>query len=323
MQETQNSDLSLVSVYRLIYRNWKLIAAVCTICVVVAAIILILTKTRYKNVSVFFPASEQIVDKSTLLDENTYNGATIFAPESVVDRVYNITTSSAVQDYVINKNKLKSHYGYDPDKPSSGKKAAKMYSKRVKVKRTPYNSLELTVVDVDYKKAAQIATDILDKTEEIYHSFFLSARKNLMANIDSQISLKNQQINMWGDSLARLRDKHRFYGVISPHRSQATIPSTGGINGAAFESIQNLEGLKEGALNDITKMRTIRSEVELTAGENHYYLNVVRMPVPTMEKAGPMRTLTVLLVGVFSFIAMVIILILHEQYQYIKARAHA
>ncbi len=321
MQSNQESDLSLVSVYKLIVHHWKLIATVCLVCVVLAAVILLFTKNRYKNVSVFFPASEQIIDKSTLLDESTYNGATIFAPESVVDRVYNISISSAVQNFVIKNNDLIAHYGYDKDSPRASEKASKKYSKRVKVKRTAYNSLELTVVDEDYKKAAKIATDVLDKTEEIYHGFFLSARRNLMANIDSQIALKNQQVKSWGDSLAALRDQYRFYGVISPHRSQATIPSTGSVNGSGFEKIQNLEELKERALTDISNMRSRRSEIELTAGENHYFLNVVKMPTPSMQKAGPMRTLTVLLTAVFSFIAMVIILILHQRYTKLKTEA--
>ncbi len=323
MSKPAESDLSLVSVYKLIMQNWKLIAIVCFISVVLTSVILLLTPNSFKNTSVFFPVSEQIVDKSSLLNEITYNEATIFAPENVVDRVYNIATSSTVQDYVILKNDLISHYGYDKDKKSSSKKAAKKYAKKIKLRRTPYLSIELTVKDKDYKKAAVIAKDILDKTESIYHGFFIRARQNLINNIDSQIKVKDAQVKIWGDSLADLRDRHRFYGVISPHRSTATIPSTGNINGKAFELIQNLEEMKEKALTDISDMRTIQNQAKLTQAENEYFLNVIQMPTAYMDKAGPMRTLTVLLVLVFTFLAMVVILILDRQYRALKQKANA
>ncbi len=321
MQSNQESDLSLVSVYRLILRNWKLIATVCLVCVALAAVIMLLTKNRYRSVTVFFPGAEQIVDKSTLLNKNSHNAATLFAPESVVDRVYNIATSSAVQDFIIRKNDLVEHYGYDKDSPRGYEKTAKKYTKRVKVKRTAYSSLELTVVDEDYKLAASLAQDVLDKTENIYHGFIREARQNLMSNLDSQMSIKSLQVQKLGDSLAALRDQYRFYGVISPRRSEATIPSTGSINGRGFEKIQNLEELKETALNDLSSMRSRRTEIELTAGNNHYYLNVIKMPTPSMDKAGPMRSLIVLLTAVFSFIAMVIILILSQRYRGLQSRA--
>ncbi len=323
MSNQSESDLSLVSVYKLVVENWKLIASVCLISAVIAAVILLLTPNTYKNTTVFFPASEQVVDKTSLLNEMTYNEAIIFAPENIVDRVYNIAMSSAVQDYVIEKNDLVSHYGYDKGSKGAYKKAAKKYSKKIKLRRTPYLSLELTVKDVDYEKAAVIAQDILDKTESIYHGFFIRTRKNLMTNIDSQIAEKNKYVKTWGDSLATLRDRYRFYGVINPRRDAATIPSTGSINGAAFETIQNLEEAKEKALTDISDMRSIQNQVKLIAAENEYFLHVVKMPEPSLDKAGPMRTLTLLLVLVFSFIAMVVILILNQQYQVLKEKANA
>ncbi len=323
MEKTQESDLSLVSVYRLLVENWKLIAMVCIVSSAIAAVVMLLTKTQYKNITLFFPVSAQVVEKASLLDENSFNGTGIFATESLVDQVYNIATSSAVQNMVIKDNDLVRHYGYNPSKPSANKKTAKKYAKRIRVRRTPYNSLELTVKDVDHTKATVIAQDLLDKTEEIYHRFLKVTRENLVNNIDSQIAIKNIQIAAWSDTLAQMRDQYRFYGVISPSTSTPVIPSTGAITGKAFEKLQTLEELKEGALKDVSSLHSVRTKIKLTAVENQYMLHLVKKPTDSMEKAGPLRTLTVLLTAVFSIIAIIIILILKRQYEILRSKAYA
>ncbi len=307
-----DTELNLINVYRLAMRNWKLIATVCLINVIVASVILLIVPNSYKSSSLFFPTSDLISDKSSQLNEFTPLIAATFGRENLVDRIFSVATSQTVKNHVIESLNLREHYGYE-NTQKGPQKTGKRFDKNVKIRRTPYNGIEIVSKDYDHEIAAQINQSILDKTESIYHDFLLKTRAEIAKGIEKHISQKDSVVQEWSKELAALRSQYGFYGIISPNREQATIPSTGGITGEGFEKIQNLEQQKEKLITDISQLRTLQGQILLTAAPENYMLLVVDAPYPSMVKAGPKRTLTVLLVALASFFFMLIFLILRQQ----------
>ncbi|HRG59837.1 MAG TPA: Wzz/FepE/Etk N-terminal domain-containing protein [Bacteroidia bacterium] len=105
-----------------------------------------------------------------------------FGADKEIDEHIQILKSSMLRDSIIKGFDLTSHYNIEPDEDNKQFKLNKLYDENIKVERTRYNSISITVFDEDPKLAAEICNQIIKVGDKV-KSFIL--KQNLIEALDN------------------------------------------------------------------------------------------------------------------------------------------
>jgi capsule polysaccharide export protein KpsE/RkpR len=271
-------------------------------------------KPRFKSFAVIYP--------SNLIAYST---------ESATEQMLQLTQSYDIRDRIIKTFNLYEHYNIDTVKNKTYRSQVyKIYDENINIKKTEYESMDITVYDTDPFIASQIVDSII-------HYFDLKARalqveKSEEVLIISRNQLMNKQNEM--DSMeAILHDYSVKYGLLD-YKSQSKEVTRAYMRGLTVgnskfinESQKIMEGLKEkgnefNALNEhLWRVRGTYNDLKLiydNAVRDVYkkltYANVVTKPFPSDKKAYPVRWLIVLIsVSSSLLLAFVVVMIIDSQ----------
>lgn len=251
-----------------------------------------------------------------------------YSKESPTEQMLQIAQSTDIRNEVIAAFDLYKHYGIDTLKNKHFRtEAIKMYEDNVSIKKTEFESMEITVYDTDPAFASQMVDSII-------HYFDLKAR-DLQASKSREVlvitydQMERKRIEM--DSMeAVLKSYRRDYGILD-YKSQSEEALRGyfrtlaaGNSRGASEAQNMLNALKEkggeyNATNEhLWRIRGNYNELKI-AYENAYrdvykkltYANVVTRPQPADKKSYPIRWLIVLVsVGSSLLLAFLYLLII-------------
>jgi uncharacterized protein involved in exopolysaccharide biosynthesis len=271
-------------------------------------------KPKYKSFALIYP--------SNLIAYST---------ESATEQMLQITQSYDIRNQVINKFNLYAHYDIDTNKVKSYKSLIyKLYDENITIKKTEYESMEITVYDTDPK----IASNIVDS---IIHYFNVKARnlqveKSLEVMIITEEQFKKKKLEM--DSMDNLiKDYSMKYGLLD-YKSQSKEVTRAYMRGLTSNNskvlneskqiIQNLteKGSEYNALQEhLWRIRGTYNDLKNAydvAYRDVYkkltYANVVTKPFPSDKKAYPVRWIIVLAsVGSSLLLAFMVLLIFNTK----------
>ena len=174
----QFPDLSLAAIFSLIWRHRKFLIMLAVVTVVTASIISLFLTEYYRSTVVIFPARTN----SLSLNESSVKRGNIsdFGEEEEAEQLLQIINSEELLERVIRKNDLYTHYEIDPNDKYARSKIRQKYRSHVTAKRTKYNSIDISAVDIDPQKAADIANSISEFTDSV---------KNHMIQVRAQTSM--------------------------------------------------------------------------------------------------------------------------------------
>jgi len=264
-----------------------------------------------------------------------------FSTESSTEQMLQLTQSADIQDKVIKVFNLFEHYEIDTTKNKHYKtEVDKMYIDRVSIKKTEYESMEITVLDEDPLVASRIVDSII-------HYFDVKARQ-LQSEKSAEVMLifKNQFLKKKAemDSMEMLLRSYRMdYGLLDyKEQSKAAVRAyfKGMVKGngkTVSESrtlMNNLEdkGGEFIALNEhLWRVRGTYNDLKLqyeNAERDVYkkltYANVVTQPIPSDKKAYPIRWLVCLItVGGSLFLAFMLLLFFQAEKKIVRVQPEA
>lgn len=123
---------------------------------------------RFESTTSFIVNETDVIDLSVPtqvnLDILNQNAVT-------VNRIFRFAYSSEMQNYLIKKFHLYTYYQVDSSKKFAYAKVIEKLSKRISLKKTDINFIELTIKDRDRYMPAAIANDIVHKLNSINESF--------------------------------------------------------------------------------------------------------------------------------------------------------
>ena len=271
-------------------------------------------KPKYKSFALIYP--------SNLIAYST---------ESATEQMLQITQSYDIRNQVINKFNLYAHYDIDTNKVKSYQSLIyKLYDENITIKKTEYESMEITAFDTDPK----IASNIVDS---IIHYFNVKARnlqveKSLEVMIITEEQYKKKKLEM--DSMDNLiKDYSMKYGLLD-YKSQSKEVTraymrglTSNNNKVINESKQIMQNLTEkgseyNALQEhLWRIRGTYNDLKSAydvAYRDVYkkltYANVVTKPFPSDKKSYPVRWIIVLAsVGSSLLLAFMVLLIFNTK----------
>lgn len=185
---------------RFMKRHWILITVVFVLALAASIVASFLVTPRYKSTAILFPTNSNRVSKAILAERYSMdfldNGS-----ERDCEFAIQILSSQSMEDAVCNKFNLLEHYGIDPNDPERLFKLHNYYIGNVSVKRTEYLGVEISVLDVDPKMAADMANFIAINYDSLC-SKILKERANDAYRVMQQVCAEaesdlNKYIEQW------------------------------------------------------------------------------------------------------------------------------
>ena len=267
-------------------------------------------KPKYKSFALIYP--------SNLIAYST---------ESSTEQMLQLTQSYDIRNKIINTFQLFEHYNIDTLKNKTFKSEVyKKYDENIIIKKTEYESMEITVYDTDPLIASQIADSIVHYFDLKARSLQIEKSHEVMVIALDQLKNKKNQL----DSMENLlHDYSTKYGLLD-YKSQSkevTRAYMRGLTSNDTKVIKESNRIMQGLMDKGTEFNSINEHLWRLRGtyndlkliyENAYrdvykeltYANVVTRPFPSDKKAYPVRWLIVLIsVGSSLLLAFMILLI--------------
>jgi capsular polysaccharide biosynthesis protein len=259
-----------------------------------------------------------------------------YSTESATEQMLQIAQSSDIRDRVIRSFRLLEHYDIDSARNKSYLSTViRKYEENINIKKTEYESMEITVMDKDPLVAARIADSII-------HFFNIKARalqaeKSREVMIISKNQLDQKKLEM--DSMENLLHEYSIqYGLLdfksqSREVTRAYLRGLSSSNAKAFNETKTLfQELKDkgtlfnsvsehlwrvrGTYNDL---KLIYENAERDVYKKLTYTNVVTRPQPSDRKAYPIRWLIVTIaVGSSLLVAFMVLLVINSRRRFEK-----
>ena len=246
-----------------------------------------------------------------------------YSDESETEQMLQIINSQSIMDSIIEKYDLWSDYKIDKNYKFGRTYMINEYRSKIKIGKTPYEAVSVTVMDKDPFVACNIARDILNFYDQKVHDLHTQKVGEVVAMYERQLREKQHNI----DSLkARYTEISSTYGIsdISSQSRETTRSILSGSSKAA-ELQSNIE--QYGAeIHDLhTKIAAegntyvatkLDYEKELRFFHSQLtYSNIINEPFPSDKKAFPVRWVVVALSALGALLLSIIVVFILENRQ--------
>ena len=243
-----------------------------------------------------------------------------YSDESETEQMLQIINSQSIMDSIIEKHDLWSDYGIDKNDKFAKTYMINEYRSKIKINKTQYEAVSITVMDKDPNVACNIAKDILNFYDQKVHLLHTQKVGEVVAMYERQ--LKEKQHNI--DSLKkRYTDICTTYGIsdISSQSREATKSLLSGSNKAS-ELQANLAQYASELIDLHTKIAAegntyvsikVDYEKELRFFHSQLtYSNIITEPFPSDKKAFPVRWVVVALAGLGALLISIVAIFIIE-----------
>ena len=249
-----------------------------------------------------------------------------YSDESETEQMLEIINSQSIMDSIIEKYDLWTDYKIDKNFKFGKTYMINEYHSKIKIGKTPYEAVSITVMDKDPFVACNIAKDILNFYDQKVHNLHTQKVGEVVTMYERQLKQKQRNI----DSLKnRLTEISTEYGV-TDYSGQAREVTRGYLAGStkATELKNNLEIYGAEAVDLRTKIEAeantyVSTKVEYEQNLRFFnsdlsYSNIVTEPFPSDKKAFPVRWVVVALCALGAMLlSMVVVFIIENRKRFI------
>lgn len=255
-----------------------------------------------------------------------------YSEESPTEQMLQMLQSRDIKDQVIKKFDLSKHYKIDSSFKYFYTTLLWEYDQHISINKTPYESVEIEVMDKDPQIAADICDAIISFYDEKVRALHTTKISEVVTLYKEQLDSKEAFI----DSLKTiLKDLGMNYGLYEYESQSEEIMKgllgtvEGGGSSVNKKEVKILnENMKDKAGELVSVIELIRNEartyadvkLEYEMNKRFYtdklsYSNVVTPPFPADKKSYPIRWLILVFTLVATFFLTLIVIMVIENYQ--------
>jgi len=160
---------------------------------IVSIIASLMIVPKFRSSVVIFPRSEASVPKS-MLQLNYQLDIQAVGEEEQVEEIMQVLKSNKIRDRIIDKYDLMNHYDIDPEGRYPLYKLHSYYESSVRVKRTEFNSIVVSVLDTDPQMAADMANDIAVFVDTTIWEMKSQRARQAVTYIEQEMDSINQEL---------------------------------------------------------------------------------------------------------------------------------
>ena len=243
-----------------------------------------------------------------------------YSDESETEQMLEIINSTSIMDAIVEKYDLWNDYKIDRNDQFARTYMINEYRSKIKIGKTPYEAVSITVMDKDPETACGIARDILNFYDEKVHTLHKQKVGEVVTMYERQLKEKQHDI----DSLKkRYTDICTTYGIsdISSQSREVTKSMLGG-SAKASEMQSNMEKFGAEIIDLQTKIAAegntyVSIKVDYEQNLRFYnsdltYSNIITEPFPSDKKAFPVRWVVVALSAMGALLLSIVVAFIIE-----------
>ena len=299
----------------LMRRHWRLFAVVAFVAIAISAVLSgpKLLKPRYRSQAVVYPVYL-----------NSYS------IESVSDQLLQLLESNSTRDSIVSHFNLVEHYGLDTATQGGRNALYYMYSERVKIEKTRYESVDIRVTDEDPVQARNMVLEILHQTDLLARRLQRENSRQLLAIVRSSIERTEARMDSVERRLNQLRQEYGLldYSTQTKELTKGYMKSLAGSGGRAQQEkiegmlkgleehggeYQRLSQINEQLVNEYGEKLAQERQALLDVNKVLTYTDVVVYPEVSDKKVYPIRWLIVAVTTVMALLLCYILLFIRDQ----------
>ena len=261
MSDTPRFDL--VDIAKVIQRKARFILLVALAGAIVGAAFYLIGTRKYKAASAFLVANPLYSDRNNIFRNDKTSFVDYYGREDDVDKLLAVAKADGTRDSIINAAHLIARYGTDTTKKKWRKDVESRFERSFDVKRTEYQTVEVSYTDADPKLATLLTNECVDIINRVYSGYYNALRTQNRQTLEARLKEIDSSLVSMTDTLAAMRDKYGIYEVISPARMNSATSSShsGGPGyGRAFEEVQSMEATKDQLVIDRSRYVSLINE---------------------------------------------------------------
>jgi uncharacterized protein involved in exopolysaccharide biosynthesis len=181
---------------------WKLLMWVFIIALAASIVVSLLITPRYKSTATLFPTNSNRLSKA-IMDYHYSLDFMDYGIERDCEYCIQILSSESMERDVCKRFNLIEHYGINPNDPHKMFKLHEQYRGNVNVRRTEFLGVEVSVLDVDPQRAADMANYIAANYDTVCHRIHHARACNAADIMQGVCTQMEQEIRDLQDSLRR------------------------------------------------------------------------------------------------------------------------
>jgi capsular polysaccharide biosynthesis protein len=285
-------------------------------------------KPKFRSSATFYPSTVNSISAALFFKlREKARDPLMFGEVEETEQFMQVLESGDLKARIIQKFNLIDHYHIDANNPNKNYLVDITYAKNITVKRTDFNSIEVSVLDENPQMSADIANGVMMMADtiktEIKRRVALQAHRIIAQEYESKISMI--------DSLKQLMRTMGEKGVYAvPEQSIRLSESSGGPSSEQRKSLGEYSGeytlihqmLRYEAENlSELRMRLEQSKVDARGEMSNIF--IIGNAYAPDQKATPIRSIIVLLSVLSAFIMGCITIVFLEKYKQYKSNTAA
>ena len=242
------------------------------------------------------------------------NGLSEFSDETYTEQMLQVIESQEIIDSVVAIFNLMEHYNIDPNYKYAKTALLAEYHDRVSISKTPYDAVEIKVLDKDPQMACDIANEIIRLYNVKFDNIHKTKKLEYVKMYENILTHKYNFIDSLKKELANIISDNNMlnYLYLSKGNSIAYFSNSDNSNP---QNISNAIALVELITTETEAYSEIKLEYEnelLQAEGEMTYSNIVSRPFVADKKATPVRWIIVALCGIAALLLSILTVVAIE-----------
>lgn len=281
-----------------IFFKWKWhLLAIAVIAALLAAIFsgAVFIKPRYKSYALIYPSN-----------------IAPYSDESESEQMLQWMLSEDIRDSVMKKFDLPKHYEIDPSYKYFSSTMNYLYNKNVKINKTQWESIEITVMDTDPVIAREMVLAIIHFVNQKIRSIHREKYNEVARSMGQTLALKRAQLDSIEAELSVLSQEYELIDFESQAREITrgylrTVDGSNSTNINMKDVLRLKENFEQKAqrmailtqrLNDVLRIygqfEEVYDQAVYDANKHFTFTNIITPPVVADKKSYPVRWLIVM-----------------------------
>ena len=312
----------------LIVKWKKTLLTITGIAFLVSILVSLLIDEKYESTVVLFPASTTNISK-TLLTERGFDDKSLleFGEEEQAEQLLQILNSDAIRNRIIEKYDLLTHYEIDQVQKYKMTKLYDEYDANISFKRTPFMSVEISVLDRNADVASNIANDIAALVDTAINSMRKKIAIQALKIVEKEyLNFRQEMVEMNAEmNLIRAKGVQDYYTQVEVLSEQYAIALQKNNQLAMREMKSQLDTLAkyggayqtmtldmEYKLKQLNLLKTKYQEAKVDANETIEHKFIVNKAFKAERPSYPIKWLIVLFSSISTFLFTLILITLFD-----------
>jgi uncharacterized protein involved in exopolysaccharide biosynthesis len=328
MKSENPYELKPTTMVPLIIKWKKLLITVSALAFIISVMVSFLIEEKYESTVIFFPAATTNISK-TLIAERGFDDKSLleFGEEEQAEQMLQILNSDEIRSRIIAKYDLLTHYEIDQVQKYKMTELYNEYESNITFKRTPFMSVEISVLDRNPEIAANIANDISALLDTAINNMQHKVANQALKIVEEEYNNFKMELDQMYQRMDVLRGKgvQDYFTQVEVLSEQRAIALQKNNQSAMKQMKSELDTLAkyggeylamtldlEFKLKQLNFLKTKYQEAKVDATQNVEHKFIVNKAYKSEKPAYPVKWLIVMVSTIGTFLFSLILITLFD-----------